>query len=68
MKEKFRVTLLTHSKGVSVSCPELPGCHSQGATAEEALANIREAIKDYVELYGRPPVRCEVREMEVALA
>jgi predicted RNase H-like HicB family nuclease len=27
-----------------VSCPAIPGCHSQGASREEALANIREAI------------------------
>ena len=31
-----------------VECPSLPGCISQGATKEEALANIREAIEVYV--------------------
>lgn len=30
--------------GYVVSCPALPGCHSQGETVEEALSNIREAI------------------------
>jgi predicted RNase H-like HicB family nuclease len=29
-------------------CPSLPGCISQGATKEEAVANIREAIKLYI--------------------
>jgi antitoxin HicB len=35
--------------GYSVSVPALPGCHSQGDTRDEALANIREAIELYVE-------------------
>ena len=30
--------------GYIVSCPAIKGCHSQGETMEEALANIREAI------------------------
>ena len=29
---------------IVASCPALPGCHTQGKTEEEALANIREAI------------------------
>ena len=32
------------------TCPSLPGCHSQGQTREDALANIREAIEGYIEL------------------
>lgn len=27
-----------------MSCPALPGCHSQGDTADEALENIKEAV------------------------
>ena len=30
------------------SCPTLPGCHSQGRTRQEALDNIREAIRGYL--------------------
>jgi predicted RNase H-like HicB family nuclease len=30
-------------------CPELKGCQSHGASLEEALANIREAIELYLE-------------------
>ena len=31
--------------GYSASVPALPGCHSQGDTRAEALANIREAME-----------------------
>jgi predicted RNase H-like HicB family nuclease len=68
MKRTFHVTLLEHEEGVSVSCPELPGCHSQGANVEEALENIRDAIQGYLNLYGKPDLRCEIRELEVTTA
>jgi predicted RNase H-like HicB family nuclease len=29
-------------------CPSLPGCISQGKTREEAIVNIREAIRGYI--------------------
>ena len=29
-------------------CPSLPGCISQGKTKEEAITNIKEAIRGYV--------------------
>ncbi len=29
-------------------CPSLPGCISQGKTKEEAITNIKEAIKEYI--------------------
>lgn len=29
-------------------CPSLPGCVSQGHNKEEAIANVREAIRGYV--------------------
>jgi len=38
------------SGGYSVVCPSLPGCHSQGETLEEALANVKEAIELYLEV------------------
>jgi predicted RNase H-like HicB family nuclease len=48
----YRVALRRSDEGYSVSCPGLPGCWSQGATEEEALANIRIAIREYVEAAG----------------
>ena len=31
------------------SVPALPGCHSQGATKEELLANLRDAAQGWIE-------------------
>ena len=44
---KYRVILEPDLEvgGYVVSCPALPGCHSQGETREEALENIRDAIE-----------------------
>ena len=45
---KYDVTLVKSNEGWAVWCDSLPGCCSQGATREEALANIREAISEYL--------------------
>jgi predicted RNase H-like HicB family nuclease len=45
-----RIRLLETEEGWSVSCMDLPGCHSQGDSREEALANIREAIALWLEV------------------
>ena len=46
---KLLVVFETDEDGWEVaSCPTLPGCHSQGRTRDEALRNIREAIKGYL--------------------
>ncbi len=37
------------SDGYFVSCPVLEGCYSQGDTYEEALENIKDAIRLHVE-------------------
>lgn len=31
--------------GYVVHCPAIPGCHSQGKTIEDAIENIKDAIK-----------------------
>ncbi len=46
MKSKVRIEETV--EGYSVSCPGLPGCWSQGATEEEALKNIKDAIETYL--------------------
>lgn len=47
---KYSVAVRRTEEGYSISCPGLPGCWSQGATEEEALANVRDAIHDYLEV------------------
>ena len=45
---KYSVVLRKSDEGFSVSCPGLPGCHSQGNTEEEAIENIKDAIGEYL--------------------
>ena len=43
----YQVELRQSDEGYSVRCPALPGCWSQGGSVEEALENIRDAIREY---------------------
>ena len=45
---KLAVILEEDGDGVFVSCPALDGCYSQGDTREEALENIKDAIRLYL--------------------
>jgi len=45
MNLKVVIAKDTEDGGFVVSCPALPGCHSEGETIEEALRNIRDAIQ-----------------------
>jgi predicted RNase H-like HicB family nuclease len=49
MTRKASVLIEKDLDGFYAWCPELKGCQSQGATIEDALANIREAIELYLE-------------------
>ena len=42
---KYKVLLIESEEGFAASCPALAGCWSQGRTREEAMENIREAIR-----------------------
>ena len=64
------VTLETDETGMIVAeCPSIPGCISQGATEQEAIENIREAIAGCL-LARRAnglAETIEIREVEVAV-
>jgi predicted RNase H-like HicB family nuclease len=46
----FTVLLEKDSEGWYVAkVPDLPGCHTQGKTVEQALERINEAISAYIE-------------------
>jgi antitoxin HicB len=69
---KFRVIIEQDEDGIFVAhCPALPGCISQGATREEAQANIKEAITGYLvslKNHGEPippPITEEIVEVAV---
>jgi predicted RNase H-like HicB family nuclease len=66
---KFSVTLDRDEDGVwVVECPAIPGCVSQGATKDEALENIKEAIALCLEVRAEKgmPLTIETRQVEVA--
>jgi predicted RNase H-like HicB family nuclease len=44
----YKLTIHRDEDGITVSVPALPGCWSEGDTEEQALENIRDAIRDYL--------------------
>ena len=63
----YRIRLLETSEGWSVSCLDLPGCHSQGQSRDEALANIREAIQLWLEVEAEEAGVKTVETLELAV-
>jgi predicted RNase H-like HicB family nuclease len=56
--------------GYTVTAPALPGCISEGDTAEEALKNIRDAVEGYIKAsvkHGRkvPLEFSDIRQIDV---
>jgi len=47
MTGKVSVVIEQDGQGCYAKCPELKGCQSLGATVEETLANIREALRSF---------------------
>ena len=64
---KYRIIIEQDEDGMFVAeCPALPGCVSQGETREEAIENIKDAIRGYLESLKKhnepitPPIEEEI--------
>jgi predicted RNase H-like HicB family nuclease len=62
---KYTVLIEESDEGFAVSVPGLPGCHSQGKTEAEALANIADAIREYLEVVHELAQSAGARQAEV---
>ena len=67
---KFIVTIDRDEDGMFVvECPSIPGCVSQGKTEQEAVVNIKDAIKQCLEVRAEKgmPLTVSMREVEVVV-
>ena len=70
MRFKVVITYDKEYKGYVVDVPELVGCMSQGKTLDEALSNIKDAIKGWLEVekeHGRFDSALRDEESEIFL-
>ena len=67
MSLDYPVILKKSEEGYAVGCPALPGCWSQGASEEEALQNIRIAIREYLEVLQEKLKGEDVRSVTVSV-
>ncbi len=68
---KYRILIEQDEDGIFVAeCHSLPGCVSQGRTRKEALENIQDAIKGYLESLNKhnEPVPPSIEEEIVEVA
>ena len=65
---KYRVNLKKTEEGYSVWVPGLPGCWSQGNSEDEALENVKDAIRAYLETVDELTDDRETRYVEIAYA
>ena len=65
MEQRYAVSLVKTDEGFSVWVPGLPGCASQGDSEPEALENIRDAIREYLEVAEELATEGDRREVIV---
>ena len=68
---KYRIIIEEEDGAFVVECPSLPGCISQGKTRTEAIGNIQDAIRGYLESLKKhdepipPPIHEEIVEVAI---
>ena len=63
----YKVVLHPSDEGVTVQCPALPGCWSQGKDEAEAQDNIEDAIREYLAAIDARETGGSVREVRIAV-
>lgn len=55
--------------GYVAHCPAIPGCHSQGETMEEAIENIKDAIRGCLSVLDKDLIleEKEIASIEIAV-
>jgi predicted RNase H-like HicB family nuclease len=64
---KYRIALQKSEEGYAVFVPGLPGCWSQGATEQDAIENIQDAIREYLAVVEDEIRGQDVREIDIAV-
>ena len=64
---KYTVLIEESDEGFAVSVPGLPGCHSQGVSEAEALTNITNAIREYLEVVGELALLAKTKLADVSI-
>ncbi|OHB20271.1 MAG: hypothetical protein A2939_03405 [Parcubacteria group bacterium RIFCSPLOWO2_01_FULL_48_18] len=65
---KYLVVINQSKYGYDVHVPALPGCHSQGETEKEALANVQDAILAYLAMSKEELRGAKIKEVEVVVS
>ncbi|MCP9472764.1 MAG: type II toxin-antitoxin system HicB family antitoxin [Nitrospira sp.] len=64
---KYRIALQKSEEGYAVFVPGLPGCWSQGATEQDAIENIQDAIREYLAVVEDELRGQDIREIDIAV-
>jgi len=57
MSYKVSIVIERDEYGYYAYCPELEGCHTQGESMEEVIANVKEAIELYLETLSKDEIK-----------